>query len=217
MQHCVACVSLLTLLFTDVEWCECQVSHTAHSTYFLWCAAVLPAVGGVIGFALVFGGADAVTWYEPSSEFPFVKGIVPIIISWFLSPLMAALITLVLFLLVRTLVLRRPNSTKIAFWVLPILMILTFFINLFFILVSAAVAYSAGALQCGVGLTWNKHSSIIVGRCATKQLQLRYRDRLLLSCDHAVLDIEGAIKECTRGMLGQQAVTVEPCRLMTHK
>jgi hypothetical protein len=31
---------------------------------------------------------------------------------------------------VRTLVLRRANSTKIAFWVLPVLMLLTFFINL---------------------------------------------------------------------------------------
>jgi hypothetical protein len=36
----------------------------------------------------------------------------------------------VLFLLVRTLVLRRANSTKIAFWVLPVLMLITFFINL---------------------------------------------------------------------------------------
>lgn len=65
-----------------------------------------------------------------------VGGIVPIVISWFLSPLMAALITLVLFLVVRTLVLRRANSTKIAFYVLPVLILLTFFINLFFILVS---------------------------------------------------------------------------------
>jgi len=87
----------------------------------------------------VFGGADAVVWYEPASEFPYIKGIVPVVISWFLSPLLAALITLVLFLIVRTFVLRRANSTKIAFWVLPILMILTFFINLFFILVSGTV------------------------------------------------------------------------------
>jgi phosphate/sulfate permease len=70
-----------------------------------------------------------------------VGGIVPIVISWFLSPLMAALITLVLFLVVRTLVLRRANSTKIAFYVLPVLILLTFFINLFFILVSQQAAF----------------------------------------------------------------------------
>jgi phosphate/sulfate permease len=85
----------------------------------------------------VFGGAGGVVWYEPIKDFPYVTGIIPVVISWFLSPLLAALITLVLFLIIRTFVLRRVNSTKIAFWVLPVLMVLTFFINLFFILVSA--------------------------------------------------------------------------------
>jgi sodium-dependent phosphate transporter len=56
-------------------------------------------------------------------------GIVPIIVSWFTSPLLAALITLVLFLIIRTLVLRRKASTAIAFWVLPVLMLFTFFIS----------------------------------------------------------------------------------------
>ena len=89
-----------------------------------------------MGFALVFGGASAVVWYEPIKDFPYVAGVVPVVISWFLSPLLAALITFVLFLIIRTFVLRRANSTKIVFWVLPVLMVLTFFINLFFILVS---------------------------------------------------------------------------------
>jgi hypothetical protein len=98
--------------------------------------ALSPAVGGIIGFSLVFGGGDAVVWYAPVKDFPYIAGIVPVVISWFLSPLLAALITLVLFLLIRTLVLRRANSAKIAFWVLPVLILMTFFINLFFILVS---------------------------------------------------------------------------------
>jgi sodium-dependent phosphate transporter len=63
---------------------------------------------------------------------------VPVFVSWFLSPLLAALVTLVIFLLVRTLVLRRQNSTKIAYWVLPILVFVTIFINLFFILTKGA-------------------------------------------------------------------------------
>lgn len=44
--------------------------------------------------------------------------------------------TLVLFLIIRTAVLRRAKSTRIAFFVLPVLLLFTFFINLFFILVS---------------------------------------------------------------------------------
>lgn len=60
----------------------------------------------------------------------------PIVISWFLSPIAAAIVCLVIFLLVRTLVLRRQNSTKLAFYVLPLLIIITIWVNLFFILVS---------------------------------------------------------------------------------
>jgi solute carrier family 20 (sodium-dependent phosphate transporter) len=95
-------------------------------------------IGGVVGFALVFGGAKSVTWYKRTDTFPFIGGMVPVFVSWFLSPLVAALITLVLFLVIRTLVLRRANSTKIAYWVLPVLVCVTIFINLFFILTKGA-------------------------------------------------------------------------------
>jgi sodium-dependent phosphate transporter len=153
-----------------------------------------------MGFALVFGGAKSVVWAERQKDFPFVGGIVPIVIScerervgavevqgtlcstclhasWparhththththtcpctpnarshtrtrtgFLSPLLAALVTLVLFLLIRTFVLRRVHSTKIAFWTLPVLLLLTFFINLFFILVRLTWATSMLGCAC---------------------------------------------------------------------
>lgn len=75
---------------------------------------------------------------------------VPVFVSWFLSPLLAALITLILFLVIRTVVLRRPNSTKIAYWVLPILVFITIWVNLFFILTKGAknlvsIPYDKGA------------------------------------------------------------------------
>jgi hypothetical protein len=38
-------------------------------------------VGGILGFALVFGGAKGVVWAERQKDFPFVGGIVPIVIS----------------------------------------------------------------------------------------------------------------------------------------
>ncbi|KAF6263080.1 phosphate transporter [Scenedesmus sp. NREL 46B-D3] len=90
-------------------------------------------VGGIIGFSLAYGGGSAVIWYEPKAG-GLPGGFVPIVISWFLSPIAAALVCLVIFLLIRTLVLRRANSTKVAFWVLPVLIIVTIWVNLFFIL-----------------------------------------------------------------------------------
>eukprot|EP00878_Enallax_costatus_P033281 GHUV01036692.1.p1 GENE.GHUV01036692.1~~GHUV01036692.1.p1 ORF type:complete len:538 (+),score=156.99 GHUV01036692.1:799-2412(+) len=91
-------------------------------------------IGGILGFALAFGGSNAVTWYEPRPDFPYVSGIVPVVLSWFIAPLCAAFACLMIFLIIRTLVLRRQNSTQIAFWVLPVLMIITVWVNLFFIL-----------------------------------------------------------------------------------
>jgi phosphate/sulfate permease len=102
------------------------------------CTATCVPVHFSAGFALAFGGGQAVSWYEPRPDFPYVRGIVPIVVSWFLSPLLAALITLVFFLIIRTFVLRRQNSTKIAFWVLPFLIFFTIFVSLLFVLVSHA-------------------------------------------------------------------------------
>uniref|UniRef100_A0A383W377 Phosphate transporter n=1 Tax=Tetradesmus obliquus TaxID=3088 RepID=A0A383W377_TETOB len=125
-------------------------------------------VGGIIGFSLAYGGGNAVSWYEPKKG-SLPAGIVPIIISWFLSPIAAALVCLIIFILIRTLVLRRANSTKIAFWVLPVLIIVTIWVNLFFILTKgvrnttvieldtaawiAAVA-AVGAAIVGSALLW---------------------------------------------------------------
>lgn len=52
----------------------------------------------------------------------------------FVAPLCAAIACLIIFLLVRTFVLRRENSTTVAFWVLPLLIVITVWVNLFFIL-----------------------------------------------------------------------------------
>lgn len=113
-------------------------------------------IGGIIGFALAFGGGGAVLWYSPRPDFPYVSGIVPIIASWFISPLMAALICLIFFVAIRTLVLRRANSTNVAFWVLPFLLIFTIWVNLFFVLtkgVRAVVSIETpqGAWMAAVG------------------------------------------------------------------
>lgn len=75
---------------------------------------------------------------------------IPIILSWFISPLLAALITLIMFVIVRTAVLRRANSTKLAFYLMPIFVLVCIFINLFFVLVSGN-ADSGGVGGCRGG------------------------------------------------------------------
>lgn len=54
--------------------------------------------------------------------------LVQIVISWFLSPLAAALIAFIIFVAVRTMVLRRARSTDAAFYVLPVLILVTIWV-----------------------------------------------------------------------------------------
>jgi phosphate/sulfate permease len=91
-------------------------------------------IGAIMGFALVYGGADAVKWNDCKPDFPWTTGFLPVALSWFISPISSAILASIIFLLNRHLVLRRKNSTNIAFWVLPLLLLLTFFINLLFVL-----------------------------------------------------------------------------------
>ncbi|GFR47206.1 hypothetical protein Agub_g8886 [Astrephomene gubernaculifera] len=96
-------------------------------------------IGAIIGFALVYGGADAVNWATPDpASFPPYKGVVPIVLSWFVSPVLTAAASAILFLLVRTLVLRRENSYKLSFWVLPVMVVLTSWINIYFVFTKGA-------------------------------------------------------------------------------
>ncbi len=54
-----------------------------------------------------------------TGSFPPYKGVVPIICSWFFSPILTAAAAAIIFFITRTLVLRKANSFKLAFWVLP--------------------------------------------------------------------------------------------------
>lgn len=95
-------------------------------------------VGGVMGFALVYGGVDAVIWWKPTDTFPYMSGVVTIIISWFASPLCAGLMAYLLFMALKYGILRRKDSTSWSIWLLPLLLFITVFINVFFILYKGA-------------------------------------------------------------------------------
>jgi cation transport ATPase len=94
----------------------------------------LVAVAGIMGFALVYAGKGGVLWAEKDTDsFPPVKGVLPIVLSWFISPLLAAAAAALIFFACRTAVLRRPNSYNMSFYVLPVAVFITTWINMYFI------------------------------------------------------------------------------------
>jgi sodium-dependent phosphate transporter len=113
-----------------------------------------PPVGGIIGFALCYRGASAVKWAEPDPKsFPPYKGVVPIILSWFFSPILTGLAACTIFSIVRVAVLRRKNSFNLAFWVLPIAVFVTTYINVFFVFAKGA-AKTLGADYSNTKSAW---------------------------------------------------------------
>eukprot|EP00184_Porphyridium_aerugineum_P005917 CAMPEP_0184706938 /NCGR_PEP_ID=MMETSP0313-20130426/37010_1 /TAXON_ID=2792 /ORGANISM="Porphyridium aerugineum, Strain SAG 1380-2" /LENGTH=1066 /DNA_ID=CAMNT_0027168507 /DNA_START=681 /DNA_END=3882 /DNA_ORIENTATION=- len=99
-------------------------------------------VGALIGVGLAFRGVDSVQWLSPGSGLDALAGVVGIICSWFISPLLSALLAFIVFLFVRTAVLRRKHPVKMAFVTLPVWYFLTVSIVIFFIIYKGSPALS---------------------------------------------------------------------------
>lgn len=91
-------------------------------------------IGALIGTGLVFDGKDAIVWISDGSGLEKMKGVVGVVSSWFISPVLSAIFALTLFLVVRTLVLRSKMPVRNAFLFLPVFYMLTIAVTLFFII-----------------------------------------------------------------------------------
>jgi solute carrier family 20 (sodium-dependent phosphate transporter) len=91
-------------------------------------------IGGIMGFSIAHSGSKGVLWLQKDpASFPPYKGVVPIVLSWFISPILTALASAIIFTGTRTLILRREDSYRRVFWLLPLLVLLTSWINIYFV------------------------------------------------------------------------------------
>ena len=95
-------------------------------------------VGGMIGMTMTIKGSDCVIWYAEKSTFPYVGGVSGIVLSWFISPIMSAIISGLLYFITRHFVLRRKDSFRRTFLSMPIFVGLTLTLNTFFIIYKGA-------------------------------------------------------------------------------
>ncbi|GMH34152.1 hypothetical protein BSKO_01986 [Bryopsis sp. KO-2023] len=94
-------------------------------------------IGGIIGMSLVAHGSDAVVWYKYDSSKEALKkfsGVVPVIISWVVSPLLSGLAASFLFYTVRMFILRSPRSFERSLIFFPFLVGVTIAVNAYFII-----------------------------------------------------------------------------------
>ena len=96
-------------------------------------------IAGIMGFSLVWGGFKGVNWASPAKgQIPPFSGVVPIVVSWFASPIATGCVSALLFCALRALVLRRNNALLKSLMVLPFAVALTLFINIYFVFTKGA-------------------------------------------------------------------------------
>jgi len=112
-------------------------------------------VGGIMGFSLVYKGADGVVWLKSVPDFPYVAGFVPIVISWVSSPIICALVSAGVYSSIRYAVIKSQHAIQRSVYCLPVVVFFTFFIEFLFIL-------SKGA---GSRITWDIGTTAWVSVC----------------------------------------------------
>ncbi|GAQ87816.1 sodium phosphate symporter [Klebsormidium nitens] len=121
-------------------------------------------IGGIVGFALVWGGSDAVIWAQKAAPgevaFPPYKGVISIILAWFIAPVLTGSVAALLFFTLRFLVLRRQNAYNLAFWVFPPLVLITTWVNMYFVFTKGAKK----ALSTGDD-SWTDTKAVWVSAC----------------------------------------------------
>lgn len=117
-------------------------------------------VGAMIGMTIALAGSDCVLWYKQTDNFPYVSGVLGIILSWFISPIFSGIFSSGLFAILRQSVLRSQDSNKRLKLAFPILVGITLVINSFFIIYKGAKGLGlhnisaplAVTISCGIGL-----------------------------------------------------------------
>ena len=112
-------------------------------------------VGGIMGFSLVYKGADGVVWIKSIPDFPYVSGFVPIVISWVSSPVICAVVSASIYSIIRYTVIKSKYAVSRSIYCLPIVVFFTFFVEFLFIL-------SKGA---GTRITWDIGTTSWVSAC----------------------------------------------------
>jgi len=77
-------------------------------------------VGATIGMAIVSKGIRVIKWLE----------VLKIVSSWFISPLLSGLVSLLMFVVIRKFILRAPSPLKAGLRYLPAIYTITIFVNI---------------------------------------------------------------------------------------
>ena len=93
-------------------------------------------VGSIVGMSMVAAGADSVIWYSApvAGESPFPGGVVSIVISWIVTPMMAAVVAALMFVFTKVVVLNARNPFRMSLVLFPIYVFITIWVITYFVI-----------------------------------------------------------------------------------
>eukprot|EP00184_Porphyridium_aerugineum_P000719 CAMPEP_0184695410 /NCGR_PEP_ID=MMETSP0313-20130426/3039_1 /TAXON_ID=2792 /ORGANISM="Porphyridium aerugineum, Strain SAG 1380-2" /LENGTH=661 /DNA_ID=CAMNT_0027153849 /DNA_START=42 /DNA_END=2027 /DNA_ORIENTATION=- len=120
-------------------------------------------IGSYIGAGFAYRGASSIVWMASGSGVTSLHGVLGVVCSWFISPIMSGIISLILFLFVRVAVLRRSNPVRCAFLFAPFFYFFVVWLVVFMLLFDATASNNYGkvssfgismaiAVGCGFGV-----------------------------------------------------------------
>ena len=80
-------------------------------------------IGAIVGFSLAYGGSNSIKW----------DGIGKIVLSWFISPILSGVFSILLYTIMKYFVFKKENPFERTLKIFPLLTFFTFLINKFFI------------------------------------------------------------------------------------
>nr|CDS25450.1 sodium dependent phosphate transporter 2 [Hymenolepis microstoma] len=110
-------------------------------------------VGATAGFGLVLFGLSGIQW----------MGILRIVISWFVSPLLSGLVSTLIYFILKKIVLTKKHPLEPALYVLPFFYAATVLINVFSVLYGGLSIFGVREIKLWIVLVASFASGIIVG------------------------------------------------------
>lgn len=96
-------------------------------------------VGGIIGMTMMARGSECVVWNDENPDFPYVKGVASIVVSWVLSPVASGVCGAIFYGLTYFLVLKHTESSfQRAKYAFPIIVGFTVAVNVVFFVLKGA-------------------------------------------------------------------------------
>ncbi|KAL7732381.1 hypothetical protein ACLKA6_004359 [Drosophila palustris] len=149
-------------------------------------------VGSTIGFSLVARGMQGLKW----STLGTIVG------SWFISPVMSGLVSILLFLAIRRFILRAKEPLKAGFRSLPIFYGATFFINVISVVLDGPKLLYMDNIPTWIALTASVGLSLLVAlltQLVVVPLQRRSIAKKLRAQNPVKFNFEGSVESSPSG------------------